>query len=166
MEWSKQVWTASPLGQTIMTQVMKVVKCKLTEKLGNVTIVEVDATHVVPIRKILYYNRTLLSFRGKYAKINGKANKILDGLPISLGQVQHEQIRQQWAKAIAENDHSCYDRDQEHCTQQKSVGYTKAKLTGIADITNSEFQGHYSSLDTGQQINSTNGKQVKAEAIV
>ena len=99
-------------------------------------------------------------------KCNGNVNKILDGLPISLGQVQHEQIRQTWPRAIAENDHSCYDRDQEQCTQQKSVGHAKARFTGIANITNGEFQGHYAPLDNDQQINSASGQQVKGETIV
>ena len=31
---------------------------------------------------------------GNMQNFKGKVNKILDGLPISLGQVQHEQIRQ------------------------------------------------------------------------
>ena len=52
-------------------------------------------------------------------KCNGKAYKILDGLPISLGQVQYEQIRQQWPGAVAENDHSFYNRDQEQCPNEK-----------------------------------------------
>ena len=45
------------------------------------------------------------------------------------------------------------------------VGHTKAKFTGIADIVNGEFQGHYSPVDTVQQINSANGQQVKGEII-
>ena len=54
-----------------------------------------------------------------------------------------------------ENDHSCYDRYQEQCTQQKSEGHAKAGFTGIADITNGEFQAHYAPFDNDQQINST-----------
>ena len=41
----------------------------------------------------------------------------------------------------------------------------KAKFTGIADITNDEFQGHYSLIDTDQQVNSASGQQVKGETI-
>ena len=52
----------------------------------------------------------------------------LDQLSISLGQVQHEQIRQTWPRATAENDHSCYNRDQEQCTQN-SVGHANARFT-------------------------------------
>ena len=99
-------------------------------------------------------------------KCNGNVNMILDGLPISLGQVQHEQVRQTWPRAIVENDHSCYDRDQEQCTQQNSVGHTKARFTGIANIINGDFQGHYAPLDNDQQINSASSQQVKGETIV
>ena len=97
-------------------------------------------------------------------KCNGKVNKILDGLPISLGEVQHKQIRHQWPGAVAENDHSCYNRDQDQCTQQKAVGYTKAKFTGIADIMNGELQHHYSPLDIAWQINFSNGQQVRGHS--
>ena len=76
---------------------------------------------------------------GNMQKCNGNANKILDGLPVSLGKVQHEQIRQTWPRAIAENDHSCYNRDQQQCTQQKSVEHATARFMDIADITNGEF---------------------------
>ena len=102
----------------------------------------------------------------KMQNFNGRMNKNLDGLPMSLGQVHHEQIRQQWPRAVVENDHLFYDRDQEQCTQQKYVGHTKARFTGIPDKVNGEFQGHYAPLDTGQQINSPNGQQVKGNAIV
>ena len=85
---------------------------------------------------------------GNMQNINGRVNKNLDGLPMSLGQVQHEQIEQQCPTAIVENDHPCYNRDQEQCTQQKSEGHAKARFTGIADIINSEFQGYYEPLDT------------------
>ena len=96
---------------------------------------------------------------GNMQTFNGKANKILDGLLISLGQVQHKQIRQKWPRAIVENDHLCYTRDQEQCAQQKSVRHAKARFTGIANITNGEFQGHYALLGTDQQINSANSQQ-------
>ena len=65
-----------------------------------------------------------------------------------------------------ENDHSCYDRDQEQCTQEKSMGHTKARFTDIANIINGEFQGHYTPLDNDQQINSANNQQAKGETIV
>ena len=97
-------------------------------------------------------------------KCNGNVNKILDGLPVSLGQVQHEQIRQKRPRAVVENDHSCYNRDQEQCNQQKSVGHAKARFTGIVNVTNSEFQGHSVPLDNDQQINSASSEQVKGEA--
>ena len=42
---------------------------------------------------------------------------------------------------MVKNDHLYSDRDQEQNTQEKVVGHMKAKFTGIADITNSEFQG-------------------------
>ena len=58
---------------------------------------------------------------------------------------------------VAESNHSCYVRDQEQNTQQKSVGHKKAKFTGIVDIVNGEFQGHYSPIDTDQQINPASG---------
>ena len=103
--------------------------------------------------------------KGNPHKHNGKTSKILDGLPISLGQVQHKQIRHKWPKSVAKHDHLYYDRDQEQSTQQKVVGHMKAKFTGIADKMNSEFQGHYSPIDTNQQINSTSGQQVKGEII-
>ena len=76
---------------------------------------------------------------GNMQNFNGKVNKNTDGLPVSLGQVQHEQIRQQWPQAVVENDHLCYGRDQEQCTQQKSVGHSKARFKGIADMVNGEF---------------------------
>ena len=97
------------------------------------------------------------ALEGTMHNFNGKGNKILDWLPIRSGQVQHDLIRQKWPRPIVENDHWCYVRDQEQCTQQKSVGNAKARFTGIADITNGEFQGHYVALDTDQQINSANG---------
>ena len=34
----------------------------------------------------------------------------------------------------------------------------KANFTGIADITNGEFHGHYSPIDTDQQINSASAQ--------
>ena len=37
-------------------------------------------------------------------KCNGNANRVLDGLAISLGQVQHEQVRQTWPRAAVGND--------------------------------------------------------------
>ena len=37
---------------------------------------------------------------GNMQNFNGRVNKKLDGLPMSLGQVQHEQIRQQWPRAM------------------------------------------------------------------
>ena len=103
---------------------------------------------------------------GNMQKCNGNTNRILGGLPISLGQVQHEQIRQTWPRAIVEKDHSCYDRDQEQCTQQKSVGHAKARFTHVANITNGEFQSQYAPLDNDHQINSASGLQVKGETIV
>ena len=103
---------------------------------------------------------------GNMQIFNGRANKNLDGLPMSLGQIQHEQIRQQWPRVIAEKDHLCYNRGQEQCTNQKSVGHAKARITGIADMVNGEFQGHYAPLDTDQQINSAKGQQVKGETKV
>ena len=65
--------------------------------------------------------------KGKYSKgnaqkHNSKMGRILDGLPMSLGQTQHEQI---W--------HLHYNRE------QKMVGSMKAKFTGIADMANGEF---------------------------
>ena len=100
---------------------MRIVKCKLKEKLGNVIVVEVDAVHAVHIRKIHLPQENPITLQREICKkCNGNANKILDGLPISVGQVQHGQTRQTWPRAVAENDHSCYDRDQEQCTQQKS----------------------------------------------
>ena len=117
-----------------------------------------------PEKEYTPHKRILLSIRGNYAKCNGKADKTLDGIPISLGQVQHRQIRQQWLRAVAQNDHSCYNRDQEQYIQQEGVGYTKAKFTDIADIT--KFQGHYSPLDTDQQMNSASSQQVKGDTIV
>ena len=47
----------------------------------------------------------------------------------------------------------------------KMVGPMKAKVTGIADITNSEFWGQYSPIDIVQQISTANGQQVKGEII-
>ena len=41
----------------------------------------------------------------------------------------------------------------------------KAKLTGIADITNGEFRGQYSPIDTVQQTNTANGQHMKGEII-
>ena len=98
---------------------------------------------------------------GNMQNFNGRAKKNLDGLPVRIGQVQHEQIRQQLPGAMAENDHLCYDRDQEQCTQ-----HAKARFTGVADMVNGEYQDHYAPLDTDQQINSPNGQGVKGEAIV
>ena len=92
-------------------------------------------------------------------------SKILDGLPISLDQVQHNQIRHQWPKCVVKNDHLYYDRDQEQNTQQKVVEHVKTEFKGIADITNGNFQGQYSPIDTVQQINSASGQQVKGEII-
>ena len=103
---------------------------------------EVDAVYAIHIRKI-HTREPYYPSVGNMQKCNGNTNKTLDGLSISLGQVQHNQIRQKWPRAIAENDHSCYDRDQEQCTQQKSVGHAKARFRGIADITDGEFQCHY-----------------------
>ena len=146
---------------------MKIVICKLTEKLENMTVVEVDAIPAVPIKKIHIPQVYPSILQRRICKtLIPEQIRFLDGSPMSLGQAQHEQIRQQWPRAIAENDHSCYDRDQDQCTQQKSVGQAKARFTGIADIINIEFQGHYTSLDTDQWINSANDQQVKGEAIV
>ena len=81
---------------------------------------------------------------------NGRANKNLDGLPVSLCQVQHKQIMQQCPRAVAENNHPCYDRDQAQCTQCKSVGHARARFTGVAVIIHSGFQGHYAPLDNDE----------------
>ena len=82
--------------------------------------------------------------KGKYSKgntqeCNSKVGVILDGLPISLGHTQHEQIRHQQPSSVPKIDHLHYDREQEQNTQQKVVGHMKAKFAGIADIVNGEF---------------------------
>ena len=116
-------------------------------------------THTAPIRKI---QENPITFQREILKnFNGKASKVLDGLPICFGQVQHKQIRHQWPKSVATNNHLYYERDQEQNTQQKLVGYMKAKFTGIVDLTNSEFQGQYLPIDTDQQIHSASSQQVK-----
>ena len=91
--------------------------------------------------------------------------KILDGLPMSLGQTQHEQICHQWPNSVPKNDHLHYNRDPVQNTHHKMVRPMKAKFKGIADIANVELQGQYSPIDTVQQITTTNGQQVKGEVI-
>ena len=54
-------------------------------------VVEVDATHAVPRKTIHLPQENSIVHQREIC--NGKANKTPDGLPISLGQVQNEQIR-------------------------------------------------------------------------
>ena len=70
------------------------------------------------------------------------------------------------SRAVAETVYPFYDRDQDQYIQHKSVVQSKARFTGVADIINGEFQGHYAPFDTDQQGNSANGQQVIEGAIV
>ena len=87
--------------------------------------------------------------------------KILDRLPTSLWQTQHEQIWHQWPNSVPKYDHLHYNGESMQNTHHKMVRPMTVKFTGIADIANGEFQGLYSPIDTVQQINTTNGQQVK-----
>ena len=91
--------------------------------------------------------------------VNGRMNKNIDGLPMSLGQVQNEQIRLQWPRSIVEIDHLCHEQRPRAMHQAKSVGHAKARFTGIAYMVNSAFQGHYTPLNIDQQITSVNGQK-------
>ena len=46
-------------------------------------------------------------------------DKILDGLSMSLGQTQNEQIQHQWSNSVLKNDHLHYDGEPAQNTQQK-----------------------------------------------
>ena len=59
----------------------------------------VDTAHTAPHKKNTrepYY-----PLGGNTQEHNGKVSKILDGLPMSLGQAQHEQISHQWPNSVA-----------------------------------------------------------------
>ena len=87
--------------------------------------------------------------------------KILDGLPMSLVQSQHEQMGHQWPNPVVKKLSLILWQRTRTEYPTKMVGHIKAKFTGIADIANSEFQGQYTPIDTVQQINTANGQQVK-----
>ena len=68
-----------------------------------------------------------------------KMSKFLDGLPMSLGEAQHEQIRNQWPNSVVKNDYLYYGKEQDQNTEQKHIGHMNAKFASIADIANGEF---------------------------
>ena len=105
------------------------------------------------------------SSRGNAQNHNSKIGKILDGLPMSIGQIQHEQIWHQWPNSMSKKDHLHYNGEPAQNIHHKMVRSMKAKFTDIVDIANGEFQGQYSPIGTVQQINTTNGQQVKGEVI-
>ena len=51
------------------------------------------------------------SSRENAQNYNSKMGKILDGLPVSLGQTQHEHIQHQWPNFVPKNDHLHYNRE-------------------------------------------------------
>ena len=74
------------------------------------------------MRKIigeLYYPSKGKYSKGNVQKCNSKMGKILDGLPMSLGQTQHEQIWHQWPNSVPKNYHLHYNGELAQDTQQK-----------------------------------------------
>ena len=51
--------------------------------------------------------------RGNARNYNSKMGKILDGLPVSLGQTQHEQIQHQWPNSVPKRI-TCITMENQH----------------------------------------------------
>ena len=64
--------------------------------------------------------------------------KVLNELPMSLGQTQQEQIWHQWPNSVPKMI-ACITMENQHRIPKKIVGPMKAKFTGIGDIVNGEF---------------------------
>ena len=89
---------------------------------------------------------------GNTQECNSKASMILNGLPVSLGQAQHKQIRHNGLILCKKWSLTPWQRSRtEYPTEM--VGHMKAEFTGIADIANIEFWGQYWPIDTVKQIN-------------